>query len=106
MPLINGDTEEAIESVSVDWVSILLKRVEFRENVRAFFRLGQNKLSIIKRCLHRRTGNFLPGGAVNLLPKKFSQVARILPKRTVEKKRGPHDATTEAALVYEGGPIL
>ena len=98
MPLINGDTEEAIESVSVDWVSILLKRVEFRENVRAFFRLGQNKLSIIKRCLHRRTGNFLP--------KKFSQVARILPKRTVEKKRGPHDATTEAALVYEGGPIL
>ena len=58
---------------------------------------------------HRRTGNFLPsggGGAVNLLPKKFSQVARILPKRTVEKKRGPHDATTEAALVYEGGSIL
>ena len=51
VPLINGDTEEAIESVSVDWVSILLKRVEFRENVRAFFRLGQNKLSIIKRCL-------------------------------------------------------
>ena len=46
------------------------------------------------------------GGAVNLLPKKFSQVARILTKRTVEKKRGPHDATTEAALVYEGGSIL
>ena len=51
VPLINGDTEEAIESVSVDWVSILLKRVEFRENVRAFFPLGQNKLSTIKRCL-------------------------------------------------------
>ena len=49
---------------------------------------------------------FCQGGAVNLLPKKFSQVARILPKRTVEKKRGPHDATTEAALVYEGGSIL
>ena len=28
-----------------------LKRVEFRENVRDFFPLGQSKLSIIKRCL-------------------------------------------------------
>ena len=46
---------------------------------------------------HRRTGNFLPGGAVNHLPKNFSQVARIFPKRTVEKKRGPYDATTEAS---------
>ena len=46
------------------------------------------------------------GGAVNHLPKKFSQVARIFPKRTVEKKRGPYDATTGAALAYEGGSIL
>ena len=27
---------------------------------------------------HRRTGIFLPGGAVNHLPKKFLQVAQIL----------------------------
>ena len=63
-------------------------------------------LRISPNCRHRRTGNFLPGGAVNHLPKKFSQVARIFPKRTVEKKRGPYDATTEAALAYEGGAIL
>ena len=25
---------------------------------------------------------------------------------TVEKKRGPYDATTQAALAYEGGSIL
>ena len=30
---------------------------------------------------HRRTGNFLPGGAVNYLPKKFSQVAQIFTKK-------------------------
>ena len=48
----------------------------------------------ISRLEHRRTGNFLPGGAVNHLPKKFSQVARIFTKRTVEKKRGSYDATT------------
>ena len=30
---------------------------------------------------HRRTGNFLPGGAVNYLPKKFSQVAQIFTKQ-------------------------
>ena len=49
---------------------------------------------------------FCQGGAVNHLPKKFSQVARIFPNRTVETKRGPYDATTEAALAYEGGAIL
>ena len=31
---------------------------------------------------HRRTGNFLPGGAVNHLPKKFSQVAQIFTKQS------------------------
>ena len=30
---------------------------------------------------HSRTGNFLPGGAVNYLPKKFSQVAQIFTKQ-------------------------
>ena len=30
---------------------------------------------------HRRTGNFLPGGALNHLPKKFSQVAQIFTKQ-------------------------
>ena len=40
--------------------------------------------------MHRRTGNFLPGGggggggggAVNHLPKKFSQVAQIFTKKS------------------------
>ena len=32
--------------------------------------------------LHRRTGNFLPGGAVNHLPKKFLQVAQIFTKQS------------------------
>ena len=32
--------------------------------------------------LHRRTGNFLPGGAVNHLPKKISQVAQIFMKES------------------------
>ena len=31
---------------------------------------------------HRRTGNFLPGGAVNHLPKKISQVAQIFMKES------------------------
>ena len=32
---------------------------------------------------HRRMGNFLPGGAVNHLPKKFSQVAQIFTKQSL-----------------------
>ena len=38
-----GDTEGALCPV---------KRVEFRENERAFFPLGQTKLSVITRCLY------------------------------------------------------
>ena len=33
------------------------------------------------KCDHRRTGNFWPGGAVNYLPKKFSQVAQTFTKQ-------------------------
>ena len=33
-------------------------------------------------CHHRRTGNFLSGGAVNHLPKKFLQVAQIFTKQS------------------------
>ena len=36
---------------------------------------------------HRRTENFLPGGAVNHLPKKISQVAQIFTKES-ERKEG------------------
>ena len=32
------------------------------------------------------------GGAVNHLPKKFSEVAQMFTKRTVEKKQGPYYA--------------
>ena len=39
----NTDTEQATESVRI-------KRVEFRENVRAFFPQGQSKLSVIMKC--------------------------------------------------------
>ena len=34
------------------------------------------------RDLHRHTGNFLPRGAVNHLPKKFLQVAQIFTKQS------------------------
>ena len=34
------------------------------------------------KCNHRRTGNFLPGGAVVHLPKKFLQVAQIFTKQS------------------------
>ena len=37
-------------------------------------------------CQHRRTRNFLPGGAVNHLPKKFSQVAQIFTKQSKRKE--------------------
>ena len=40
---------------------------------------------------HRRTGNFLPGGAVNHLPKKIFQVAQIFTK---ESKRNEGHITT------------
>ena len=43
--LVNTDTEGPIESVRI-------KRVEFRENVKAFFPQGQSKLSVIMRCLY------------------------------------------------------
>ena len=43
--LVNTDTEGDIESVRVN-------RVEFRENVGAFFPQGQNKLSIIMMSLY------------------------------------------------------
>ena len=41
---------------------------------------------------HRRMGNFLPGGAVNHLPKKISQVAQIFTKDS--KRNEGHIATT------------
>ena len=46
--------------------------------------------------LYGRTGIFLPGeegGAVNHLPKKFSQVALIFAKQS-NKRKGSYDATT------------
>ena len=39
---VNADTEWAIESVPI-------KRIEFTENVRAYFPQGQGKLSVITR---------------------------------------------------------
>ena len=47
-----------------------------------------HRLQMIEHCFsvesdnHRRTGNFLPGGAVIHLPKKFLQVAQIFTKRS------------------------
>ena len=42
--------------------------------------------------IHRRTGNFRPGGTVNHLPKKILASCPNFYK-TVEKKWGPYDAT-------------
>ena len=42
------DTEETRESVCIK--GGIIKWIEFRENVRAFFPQGQNKLSVIVRC--------------------------------------------------------
>ena len=63
---------------------ILSLRQIFRENV-----LSVNYKGIYR---HRRTGNFLPGGAVNHLPKKISQVAQIFTKES--KRNEGHIATT------------
>ena len=30
-----------------------MKRIEFRENLSAFFPQGQSKMSVIMRCLHK-----------------------------------------------------
>ena len=42
---VNTDTEGTIQSVCINRVHI--KRIEFRENVRAFFPQGESKLSKI-----------------------------------------------------------
>ena len=43
---------------------------------------GLDRESKMRYQIHRRTGNFLPGGAVNHLPKKFSQVSQIFTKES------------------------
>ena len=43
------DTEDAIESVRINGVSVI-KRVEFRENLSFFFPQGQRKLSVVIWC--------------------------------------------------------
>ena len=53
-----------------------------------FFLLKWLSHGLYSLCVHRRTGYFLPGGAVNRLPKKFFHVASNFYK-TVEQKRGP-----------------
>ena len=50
--------------------------------------------------VHRRTGHFLPGGAVNHLPKKITQVAQIFTKES--KRNESHIATTQAVLARYG----
>ena len=47
---VDTDTEGFIESIRVTGVSVFQKRVEFRENVEAFFPQGQSKLSVIIDC--------------------------------------------------------
>ena len=46
---VNTDTERAIEGVPVKR-GVSIKRVEFRENVRAFFPQVRSKLSVVMRC--------------------------------------------------------
>ena len=63
--------------------------------------------SYTRKCInihgHRRTGNFLPGVAVDHLPKKISQVPQIFTKEP--KRNEDHIATTQPVLAYEGGSI-
>ena len=48
-------------------------------------------ISSLLICLnYRRTGNFLPEGAVNRLPNKLSQVAQIITKRSSTKRNEGH----------------
>ena len=42
----------------------------------------ENMNYFLGSLIHRRTGNFRPGGAVNHLPKKFLQVAQIFTKQS------------------------
>ena len=51
-----------------------------------------SKEDYVQQKEHRRTGNFLPGGAVNHLPKKNRQVAQIFTKES--KRNEGHIATT------------
>ena len=45
--------------------------------------ISTNEFStLISIHFHRRTGNFLPGGAVNHFPKKLLQVAQIFTKQS------------------------
>ena len=80
--------------------------IQLNLHVRPASQNTKNLLSqslIAETCRHRRTGNFLPGGAVNHLPKKISQVAQIFTKES--KRNEGHIATTKAVLAYEGGSI-
>ena len=49
--------------------------------------------------VHRRTANFLPGGAVNHLPKKFSQVAQIFTKKS--KRNEGHIRCSKIGLLMK-----
>ena len=48
--LVNTDTEAGKGGGGGPTESVSSKRVEFRENVWAFFSQGQSKLSLIMRC--------------------------------------------------------
>ena len=70
-----------------------------------FHILERRKINVyeLKRVgLASQTGNFLPGGAVILLPKKFLQVAQIFTKQS---KGNQGHATKQAVLAYESGSI-
>ena len=54
--------------------------------------------------VHRRTGNFCQGGGKLFAQKILASCPNFY--ETVEKKRGSYDATTQAALAYEGCSTL
>ena len=63
-----------------------------RREVKLQHFLSRNLFGTLYVRGHRRTGNFLPGGAVNHLPKKNRQVAQIFTKES--KRNEGHIATT------------
>ena len=63
---------------------------------------ANNTITVIKNVLNqkekaRRTGNFLPEGAVNHLLKKLSQVAKIFTKQSSTKRSEGHTLQQHSA---------
>ena len=64
-----------------DGITILVSVKDFIYILTTTTTTEKKKKWNLRRYNHRRTGNFLPGGAVSYLPKNFPQVAQIFMKQ-------------------------